>query len=97
MKQLQQSEGCTRLGVVNRRREPFASHQLLAIRYRSFVTAAKINGDVVQAICVHNDEVFMAGVRSHANGVNVSQLYAKAHRFEGHLLEASTIPTLVIG
>jgi hypothetical protein len=82
--------------VVNSRREPFASHQLLAVRYHSLVTTAKIDGDVVQAIRVNHNKVFVAGLRSDTDGINVSELYAKAQRLEGYLLKVSPVPTLAV-
>ena len=84
------------MGVVNSRREPFASHQLLAIRYRSLVTTAEIDGDVVQAIRVNYYKVFVAGLGSHADGIDVSELYAKTQRLEGHLLKVNPVPTLAV-
>ena len=96
VKQLEQSESCTCLGVVNSRREPLASDELLAIRCCSLFTAAEIDGNVVQAVCVNHNEIFVAGLRGHTDGVNVSELYAKPHRLEGRLLEVSPIPMLAI-
>lgn len=96
VKQLEQSESCTCLGMVNSRRKPLASDKLLAIRCRSLFTAAEIDGNVVQAICVNHNGVFVAGLRSHADGVDVSELYVKTHRLEGRLLEVSPIPMLAI-
>ena len=84
------------MGVVNSCREPFASHQLLAIRYCSLVTTSEIDSDIVQAIHVNYYKVFVARLGSHADRIDVSELYAKTQRLEGHLLKVNPIPMLAV-
>ena len=73
--------------------EPFASEKLLTIRYPS-LTATKIDGHVVDSICVKNCKVLVPGLGSDTLAAKMIKGHAQTHRPKRNLLEVIPCPSL---